>query len=305
MVELRIDPEFQGKIPPLTEAEFQQLQENILADGEVYEPIAVWNGVIVDGHNRWKIVQQHPEIPYRVRELKFADKWEAFEWMYCKQLGRRNLTEEQKSYMIGKMYEARKQSIGGQIGHKGSNEYSNPESAESDKMSTLPTRREIKDGTAGQIGRELGIDSRTVRRAEKFAKGVDVLKETSPETANAILQGGTGIPKEFIASIPFMEEEQKEAGIKAVIEGADAVSEFRQKEKEKPKEIAIGSSAYNNEDFRDQVSAFPKDLDDTLRIFLMSHGDMLSKRACRREFRLMLNEIKKVVQKYWEVVNEH
>lgn len=46
MTNLRIDPEFRDKIPPLTDAEFEQLQENILNDGEVYEPIAVWNGTI-------------------------------------------------------------------------------------------------------------------------------------------------------------------------------------------------------------------------------------------------------------------
>ena len=37
----------------------------------------------------------------------------------------------------------------------------------------LPTRREIKDGTAGEIGKEVGVDGRTVRRNERFAKGVD------------------------------------------------------------------------------------------------------------------------------------
>ena len=52
---LTIDPEFRDKIPPLTETEYAQLRENILADGEVYEPIVVWNGTIIDGHNRWKI----------------------------------------------------------------------------------------------------------------------------------------------------------------------------------------------------------------------------------------------------------
>lgn len=68
MEELRIDLEFQGKIPPLTEAEYKQLEENILDAGEVYEPIVTWNGTIVDGHNRYKIVTEHPEIKWRTRE---------------------------------------------------------------------------------------------------------------------------------------------------------------------------------------------------------------------------------------------
>ena len=49
-MELRIDPEFEKKIPPLTAEEFRQLEENILADGLVINPLIIWNGVIVDGH---------------------------------------------------------------------------------------------------------------------------------------------------------------------------------------------------------------------------------------------------------------
>ena len=38
-MELKIDPEFVDKIPPLTAEEFQQLENNILADGLVINPI--------------------------------------------------------------------------------------------------------------------------------------------------------------------------------------------------------------------------------------------------------------------------
>ena len=64
-----IDPEFKAQIPPLTEDERRQLEENILADGEVLSPLLVWNDTIVDGHNRYEILKSHPEIPYNVRSL--------------------------------------------------------------------------------------------------------------------------------------------------------------------------------------------------------------------------------------------
>lgn len=38
-MELRIDPDFESRIPPLTEDEFVQLEENILADGVIISPI--------------------------------------------------------------------------------------------------------------------------------------------------------------------------------------------------------------------------------------------------------------------------
>ena len=59
--ELRIDPEFEEKIPPLTDDEFTQLEANIMAEGALLSPLIVWDGVIVDGHNRYRIIQKHPQ----------------------------------------------------------------------------------------------------------------------------------------------------------------------------------------------------------------------------------------------------
>lgn len=42
--ELKIDPEFEKVIPPLTKDEYHQLEENILDDGRIMMPIAVWGG---------------------------------------------------------------------------------------------------------------------------------------------------------------------------------------------------------------------------------------------------------------------
>ena len=167
-MELKIDPEFQSKIPPLTAEEFDQLKENILEAGEVYEPIITWNGVIVDGHNRWKIIQENPGLIWKTKEIDFPDKWAAFDWMYKNQLGRRNLTEPQRAYMIGKMYEARKKSDGGQ----GANRYTVLQLGQNGPL--------VKKRTSESIAEELGIGENTVRRAEKFAKGVDVIREVSP-----------------------------------------------------------------------------------------------------------------------------
>lgn len=215
MVELKIDPEFRDKIPPLTEEEFNQLRDNILSDGEIYEPIVTWNGIIVDGHNRYRIAQEHPEIPFRTKPMDFADKWAAFEWMYRKQLGRRNLTPEQKTYMVGKMYEARKNTQGGNRGTS-----VDPETGRftaNGQNVHLRERREIKDGTAGEIGREFGVDGKTVRRAEHFAKGLDAIREVSPEAAETILKGESRVAKSDVS-------EMREATKEEVEEFADAVN---------------------------------------------------------------------------------
>ena len=77
MDKLIIDPEFRDKIPPLTEDEFSLLEENILSDGAVFSPLIVWDGTILDGHNRYEIIQKHPELTYAVHKVSFANRYEA------------------------------------------------------------------------------------------------------------------------------------------------------------------------------------------------------------------------------------
>ena len=229
MEELRIDPEFQGKIPPLTDAEFEQLRENILSAGEVYEPLVTWNGVIVDGHNRWKVIQEHPELPWRSRKMDFADKWAAFDWMYKNQLGRRNLTEAQRTYLVGKMYEARKKSYGGD--RKSSMQNANLKSNNGRIIRTDET-----------VAKELGINPSTVDRAAHFARGIDTIRETDPETANAILTGRITPPKQDIRMIGKANETDRAEMIRQVAENkrVTPVSVPEKIEAEKPKAIQYG-----------------------------------------------------------------
>lgn len=204
MIELKIDAEFRDKIPPLTEAEFEQLRENILADGEVYEPLVVWNGTIVDGHNRYKIVQEHPKIPYRVKQMQFADKWAAFDWMYKKQLGRRNLTDEQRTLLIGKMYEARKNAHGGD--RKSSSQNGDLKETEAKRVSE-------------QIAEELGVGKNTVLRAHKFSKGIDALKEVSEEAAEKVMSGNSGAAKSEVSEVANMTADEKKRFAEDVVSG--------------------------------------------------------------------------------------
>lgn len=197
MRELTIDPEFRDKVPPMTEAEYRQLEENILKAGRVKVPITIWNDngkeTIVDGHNRWSIVQKHPEIPYEVEEEHFADRYEAVVWICKNQLGRRNLTDAQKTYLIGRQYEAQKMTVGG------------------DRKSKAQNGLLIKGDTAETIAKEHNIGRNTVKRAEKFVKGVDAAEKIECGVKDAILSGKSKVPKTVIAGIPKMPpQEQRE-----------------------------------------------------------------------------------------------
>jgi hypothetical protein len=221
----RIDPEFEEKIPKISEDEFKQLRENILTAGEVYEPLVVWDGVLVDGHNRWKVIQENPEIKWRTREMDFPDKWAAFEWMYKNQLGRRNLTPEQIAYMRGKAYEAGKKTVGS---HKG-NQYT-----KSEMEDNLPIPSH-KEGYAGKLGSELGVSHDTIKKDAKFAKGVDALREVSPEAADKVLNGKTGATKTDVQELAKAEPEIVEAFAKAIEENKKPVRPKRPPKTEEEK----------------------------------------------------------------------
>lgn len=206
---LKVDPEFQGKIPPLTFEELNQLEANILRDGRIINPIIVWEGLIVDGHNRFIIAKKHPEIPYTVHETEFANRYEAIIWICKNQLGRRNLTPEQKKYLIGKQYEAEKCSNGGdrksavaksgcQIGN------------------LIPTSK-----TCQKVAKENGVGMRTVFRAEEFAKGVDAAEEAVPGTRQKVLSGEVKPTAAEIASVARAPPEERPALVAEICKPKD------------------------------------------------------------------------------------
>lgn len=64
------DKEFKGLIPPLTNEEFNQLEQNCIKDG-ILESIKVWQDVIIDGHNRHEIANKNG-LDFTITELTAA-----------------------------------------------------------------------------------------------------------------------------------------------------------------------------------------------------------------------------------------
>ena len=130
---LKIDPELQSLLPPLSEGEYQQLEDNIVNNGyDKNFPIMVWKGYIADGHNRYKICKDHNITDYTVTTLAYQTKEEVMEWMLDVQLGRRNLNKAQRVLAAEKFREyyerqARENmSLGGGDQKSGSPKWVNP-----------------------------------------------------------------------------------------------------------------------------------------------------------------------------------
>ena len=200
--EFIIDSEFQSQIPALTDEEFQQLEDNILSEGEVLSPLIVWGNILVDGHNRYKILQQHPEIPYTTRSISCTceTREDVLAWICKHQLGRRNLTPEQKKFLIGKQAEAEKQ-----IKSFHGNQYTL--ASESGLVQNEPDR--TKHGSRSKVAAEHGTSESYVYRAEQFAKGVEAAEEAVPGAQKEILSGKIRATDREISSIAKVPKEKR------------------------------------------------------------------------------------------------
>ena len=180
---LKIDPEFQGKIPPLNFEEEQQLEQNILHEGRLLNPIIIWNGFILDGHTRYRILRKHPFIAYQIQEIELANRYAALSWICQNQLGRRNLDPERKKFLMGKLYESEKLARGG------SKERAHDENGRFTSMVQNDPLRAKQLSTCERIAAQNGVGAATVKRAEKYAKGVDAAEDAVPGAREEILTG--------------------------------------------------------------------------------------------------------------------
>lgn len=227
MLDVRIDPEFESLIDPLTDEEYQQLKENIrkygLQDkikyweviekrGDVYCPLGY--KVIVDGHNRHKIINELAEeepgswSPYDPDDYDpvegLSTREQVREYIIKNQLGRRNLTREQKLRLIGRMQANRKQSRGGDRG----NQYT---------VEAKGQNEPLPKSTAAQIAEEVGVSESTVKRAEKFSKGIDALEEVSKEAAEKVLKGKANVTTADVVNFPKLNPDEQDDFIELVV----------------------------------------------------------------------------------------
>ena len=192
-IKLKIDKEFKTLIPPLSPKEYEQLEANIIADG-CREPIVIWNGYIIDGHNRYEICKKH-HIGYKVNEMSFESRDEAVVWICTNQLGRRNIAEETRKYLIGIQYETEKV-INKKKNAMGRNQYS---SGASQDTTEHPLNTGVR--TAQRIADENHISSGTVQKYGIYAKSLDIIEEKCPDLVSKILSGKYKISHESVCEL--------------------------------------------------------------------------------------------------------
>lgn len=202
-----IDNELKNLIRPLNNEEYEKLKNSILSEG-IRDPLVTWRGTLLDGYHRYKIAQEYG-LEYKTVEVDLPDREAAKEWIITNQLGRRNLTPEETSYYRGKLYESRKLDYNRDRDSNG---------------------HFVRLGnTAETIGKEYGVDEKTIRRDAEFSNAVDkVATELGEEVKTAILSGEASVPKKDVEKLIEIKTEAPEL-IEPILSGKMAISKVMQK----------------------------------------------------------------------------
>ena len=194
MKTLQIDHEIRGVLVPLTKAEKQLLEMSILEEG-CREPIIVWNGTIVDGHNRYEICHRN-KIDFKTLEKEFTCKDEAIEWVVSNQLARRNLSTWEKVKAADKLrpyFEKQAQENKSKAGGDKKSEHAKSLFQESDKaINAVHTDEEIAK-LAGTSRDTVNKVSTILKNSEKHPTVVESLDkgEISINKAHELITGKT------------------------------------------------------------------------------------------------------------------
>lgn len=174
--ELKIDEELKTMIPPLSTDEFEQLKQNIISDG-CREPLVVWNGTIVDGHNRYQICCKH-EIQFETVEKDFENKEQAVEWVIKNQFGRRNLSIMQRSELALKLKSM--------IQEKAKDNQKLSEGRGKKGLTKSTNLLDSKVSTRKEVSKIAGVGEETIYKAER------ILNQGTPEQIDRARTGGKG-----------------------------------------------------------------------------------------------------------------
>ena len=97
MPEVIIDEEFRVFLTPLDPEAYARLEIDILEHGIIY-PLLLWNGILIDGYNRFNIASEH-NIPFKVENVEFDSREEVKIWIITNHRQLRNtfrISREQK-----------------------------------------------------------------------------------------------------------------------------------------------------------------------------------------------------------------
>lgn len=221
-MQIKINDVLRSYIDPLTEAEYAALERSILVEG-CRDALVLWGDVLVDGHNRYQICQQHG-VPFKVTEnTSFKSLDDVKLWMIDNHLGRRSVSDFQRGVLALRKKEimaARAAELAALAAAEDA-AIAPPETDDAPAKAAKPAAMPL--ASREDIARAARLSSNTISQIEK------IQKTATPELVEAVRSGTISInAAATVASLPEAAQVAAVAGGKKQLQqAAKEVRELR------------------------------------------------------------------------------
>lgn len=276
-MEFRIDPEFRDVLPT-SEERYKALEAVVLNDGMFTDPFVTWNGILLDGHTRYRIMQNHPELDLKPFEQKlpndrFSDRYAAIVWIIKRQTERRNLNDFELAEAHKKAFDAQKKTQGGQAGNT---------NAEKRMVANDQSFSRNKDGaTTTILAADFGIKPGQFKHSVRIGNAMEEAERLVPGAKEVIKSGKAKVSKTALEDMHLIEsEDERREFVEAIVRGEKV--ESPRKHKDSGKESKKNADAIRQIAEQMRSGENRADFDDVLRILNSLEDDFINK--LRRTF---------------------
>lgn len=215
-------PEMADLLPPLTGEQIAALESDLLKNG-CYSPIIVNEDmVIIDGHNRQRLCEQHG-LPYQMAVFSFEDLLEAKQWALETQKGRRNLDKWELGKIALKLKPEVEARAKANQSAAGGDKYDTEKpllTTLSEAVSPVNTRKELADA--------VGIGEVTMGKVMQIDENAPAAVKEALDKKELSINQGYNLTRQ-LQEVP---EEQREQAALVAVEVEKAKKELREKDAE-------------------------------------------------------------------------
>jgi len=214
---VRIHPEFEKLIHPLSREELRELETSIKEKG-CLDPIKVWQGYIIDGHHRHRICEEN-NLLFEVLDLEFDDECAVKLWMLNNQLGRRNITDVARIE-----YASKKVDLIRGAAQKNQEDSRFQKDVDLSKLDSKTRRHFERKGEkrsvllSAAVGSMAGVGGRTVEKYNYVKKNADAKTFANLREGNLVPFGNKGKKKKLSIDGLYREFKAKEKKEQVLIE---------------------------------------------------------------------------------------
>ncbi|MDP2416844.1 MAG: plasmid replication/partition related protein [Hydrogenophaga sp.] len=250
-MQIVVNEELKAYIDPLTPEEYEALERSLLAEG-CRDALVLWGDTLVDGHNRYRICQQHG-LPFQtVQNTRFHSMDDVHLWMIGQHLGRRSVSDFQRGVLALRQREIMAERRGRAQAATSAEQPDSALAADTAPTEAAPSVYQpdaLKSREA--IARAARLSSSQVVAIEK------IQKQAAPEVVAAVKSGTISLnTAAAVASLPA--EEQVAAANAGKDELKLAAKRVRESKRKPREEAAPETAAPVDADAPDLVQALQR-----------------------------------------------